>query len=341
MLSVSISAASSAVIATSPWQSFLIAVAVLGGLASIIGIPLAYYLARRGRQNPRLQYTTDFDVLVDPDGFASEGNLTLHGHAIHAVSRSYVAFAHRGGDTVSGADIVEADPFRLQFGDADRVLQARLLYYSRDACAISLTPSANAVAINFDFLDPGDGGIIEAIHEATTPPRLLGTIRGATYRARPATATLTPAAIDWMRYAGRRERLRRRTRTGMDRLAGTRRRLVLALLILQLVALLVIFGVDVARHWNPDLINPAAYNLKTLEGQKDFADEVQKRGLGDTFWKTLVFAFGFGIGALASFFSLLFGWRSIPRSIVANRASGAASSELVSPKSEPDDVVSA
>jgi len=43
--------------------------------------------------------------------------------------------------------------------------------------AVKLKPHETVVM--FDFLDPGDGGVIAILHQGSSPPRLLGTIMGS------------------------------------------------------------------------------------------------------------------------------------------------------------------
>jgi hypothetical protein len=54
----------------------------------------------------------------------------------------------------------------------------------------------DAVRIGFDFLDAGDGGVIEVIHQENAAPAVRGTIRGASIGTGAKRITLTPAVID-------------------------------------------------------------------------------------------------------------------------------------------------
>src|SRR5438105_1790882 len=159
--------------------------AVVGIAASLIGIPATYYFARRSRQQPLLKYLLDFDVLLNPlESHAAEGALTFGGRSIARLSRTYVAIWNERGDTVGGSDVVGSDSLRIALAENDEFLQARVVYVSRRQCGIQVHPSGEFAEISFDFLDQGDGGLIEVIHQGSTSPTIDGTIRGAMVRRR-------------------------------------------------------------------------------------------------------------------------------------------------------------
>src|SRR5690606_22455229 len=48
-----------------------------GLLLGVIGIPLAFFVGRRNRQQPDLRLVTDFDQIVAPSDFAAGGEIKL------------------------------------------------------------------------------------------------------------------------------------------------------------------------------------------------------------------------------------------------------------------------
>lgn len=160
---------------------------ILGATAlvvAIIAIPITFYLAKRARQIPDLRYRIDFDVLLKPDDHLFDLGLVikLAGQPITCLSRTRIAFWNERGDTVQGKEIVSSDPLRIELAEGDYALQARTICESRKVTGlITGVPQGNqsSVVLSFDFLDSGDGGILEVIHQSTVEPKLVGTIRGA------------------------------------------------------------------------------------------------------------------------------------------------------------------
>jgi hypothetical protein len=152
-------------------------------LVAIIAIPITYYLAQRARQVPDLQYRIDFNVLLAPDDHLFELGLVMEltNRPITCISRTRVAFWNERGDTVRGKDIVDSDPLRIKVAEGDSVLQSRTICVSRKVTGLTTDIAQgeqSSVLLSFDFLDAGDGGIFEVIHQSTVEPDLVGTIRG-------------------------------------------------------------------------------------------------------------------------------------------------------------------
>ncbi|MEU6429768.1 hypothetical protein ABZ860_28080 [Microbispora sp. NPDC046973] len=258
-------------------MSFSDILAILGLVVSLIGIPLTFILARRGRQKPDVAYAVDFTVLIRPFGDLLDRGLklTFDDRDIRRVSRTRFAVWNRRGDTVRGSDIVESDPFRIELTEGDEILQARIVSRSRKQIGAELgldySREKEAVSIGFDFLDPGDGVIIEIVHQGTQAPKVAGTIRGATV-AKVQDIDLTPKALE---LAGIRSPMRR-----FIKKARNRRFAVRAFAMIAPIGSAGYIIVDYIRRLGAGhLVDPKQYNLNSLEGQAAFAIEVRDTGI--------------------------------------------------------------
>lgn len=183
------------------------AIGVAGLVVSVIGIPLAYFLAKRGRQRPDLRYMTDFVVLLKPhDQLIKQGlSMSFSGHPITRISRTRVALWNQSGDPVRGTDVVPSDPLRLSVKEGERILRVTTLFTSRPQilAEIKMPEKDEPTAlVSFDFLDAGDGAVFEVVHEGENPPELSGTIRGAVADFR-GKASLDPDLISKLTVGGK------------------------------------------------------------------------------------------------------------------------------------------
>ena len=96
------------------------------------------------------------------------------------LTSSTVWIWNAGKKTVKGSDIVKHDPLRLRFGG--EILNVRIRKVSRDVVKIKAdTPEEDrkTVCCGFEFLDPGDGGVLEVLHTGSAEaPKCTGTIMG-------------------------------------------------------------------------------------------------------------------------------------------------------------------
>jgi hypothetical protein len=251
-------------------------IGLLGLLTSVVGIPLAYYLARRGRQRPDLRAATRTNALFYPDdGITGQGlRMTFGNDLITNVNRCYVAIWNHRGDSVQGSDIVPSDPLRVDVAQEERILQTSVVSYSRPQILpnVSISELGNSALVQFDFLDAGDGFLIEVIYEGVHNPELVGTVRGAAV-ALQRNVDLDPQILARM-WGGRLNRLR----AGVGRYATP---------LFALIAGLVWLGgiVFLTEFWRePEIVNVREFNLGSLRGQKDFAKEVSNVGLNEVPW---------------------------------------------------------
>jgi hypothetical protein len=87
-----------------------------------------------------------------------------------------------GNTSVSGSDIVGADPLRISLILDATIVEARVAQNTRivNGVTVSLVPGQkNEALIDFDFLDSDDGAHIELLHTAESVAAVMhGTIRG-------------------------------------------------------------------------------------------------------------------------------------------------------------------
>lgn len=310
-------------------------------LLALVGIPLTWVLARRSRRLPKLQYAVDFDVLADPaDGLVNAGlSMKFRGSDVERVSRTYLAFWNRSGDTVDRSHVLDHDPLRVVLGAGDVPLQTRVVNRSRQQNELASRIENDQVLIDFLFLDAGDGGIVEILHQGAVPPVMAGTVKGARLERVGGRLDLSGARIDWMAQRGILNRIRYRIKSSAA-YTSRRRRLSLLVPVIAMAILTVAVVVAVASQLlrTPHLVDVNQYNLTTLQGQHAFSSKVQDIGQtsGDepVLLALLVLQAIAMTGLLASTF---WGRRYIPRSIVAESvqtttavaSEGADSSEVV------------
>ncbi len=292
---------------------------------AIVGIPVAWIIARRTRRTPLLQYAVDFDILAVPaDGLVEAGlSMKFNGNDVPVVSRTYLAFWNRSGDTVDRDDILAQDPLQIVLASGDNPLQTRIAFRSRPQIDLSSRIDNGKVFVDFLFLDAGDGGIIEVLHQGVSAPEMAGTVKGAKLQRVGGRVDLSAARIAWMSQRGLVNRFRNRFISAYTLYA---RRPKLAFFLPFVVAVLTVaiaLYLSFQMLRTPQLVAVHAYNLATLQGQHDFSNRVQDIGQQSggivLILLLLVQAAAFG----SSIYTTL-GRRVIPRSIVTEKLPVAA-----------------
>jgi hypothetical protein len=137
-----------------------------------------------------------------------------HGEDLEHFSVSLICFWNDGGETIHGADITESEPLRINANGTCKILGVSILQVNKPAnqvkCVVARTK--DSVAITFDYLDKGNGAVIELMHTGQSSKDLdiLGEIKGAAPPAR-----VYPLPISFLHSLGSRtRRTRSRLRQG-------------------------------------------------------------------------------------------------------------------------------
>jgi hypothetical protein len=157
-----------------PW--FGSALGILGILAAIVTYKLSQQRALPAYQQRGLALLGH-----NKTELPSEVEVRYRSRAIPRLTKSVIVFWNAGEKTIHGQDIVSSDPLRIETCEPSEVLSSVIIQSSRDAInfKIGLPSKGNSIPIVFDYLDSGDGAVIEVLHTSTTRTcTIRGTIRG-------------------------------------------------------------------------------------------------------------------------------------------------------------------
>lgn len=104
------------------------------------------------------------------------------GKSVPRLTKTYIVFWNSGRAFIKGEDIVHDDQLRLEFGEESEVLNARVIKETHKPNKFAATineQSPNVVFCNFDYLNAGDGVVLELLHTSKEQyPSIKGSIRG-------------------------------------------------------------------------------------------------------------------------------------------------------------------
>lgn len=167
-----------------PWVGVLI-----GFLLFLLSIPIGYFFYLKGRSFARLTYSTvDNEVIAPTGGENSKLEVTYNKISVLRVTTTNFAIWNSGTTTIHGDQIVRRDHLRISSADYGKILEADTRDHSRSVIQASVTvhEDRQSAAINFDFLDPGDGFRINIVHSGDLGSlTLMGTVKGLPSGATP------------------------------------------------------------------------------------------------------------------------------------------------------------
>lgn len=154
------------------------------GLIGVIGLVTTFLLYRASRVGPRLAYQYQALRLIgrEQQALPEEVTILFRHKKVQRLTKTHIILWNSGKATVNGENIVDDEPLRLEFNKGCEVLSARVLRVTRESnkFTANINPhSPNEVICSFDYLDAGDGAVIELLHtDEKRYPKVQGTIRG-------------------------------------------------------------------------------------------------------------------------------------------------------------------
>jgi len=162
----------------------LLAPGWVGSIIGLVGIAAAAltYVLTRQRGLLAYRYAGERLLGLSTDGLPEGITVQYQGQEIQRLTRTLIVFWNAGERTILLEDIVASDPLRLRFLDDGRVLAATVLKQAREVSQVNAIVDATKpteVELRFEFLDSGDGAVVEILHTSQKRyAELLGTVRG-------------------------------------------------------------------------------------------------------------------------------------------------------------------
>ena len=153
---------------------------VIGWIFGLIGIVVAI----KSKRTTKLVYKRQAFRIIEVGKLMTTEDMKIlfKDKRVSRLTRTYIVLWNSGSKTIRGENIVEDDPFRLEFGDGAEVLRAIVISKTKKANKFLVETESkfpNKVICKFDYLDAKDGVLIEILHtDKKLYPKVLGSIRG-------------------------------------------------------------------------------------------------------------------------------------------------------------------
>jgi hypothetical protein len=158
---------------------------VAGILVGVFGLLLAYRWKTEVRPFSTHSYGRWFSAESRPH---PELTIQFRGVDVEAVGWTNIRFWNAGNKTIRKADFSRSHPLQICVPEGVTVLDAKVIRTTPKELAVSLETSTlarseveQAIAIDFEFLEPSEGFILQVVHDgsSTKGPKLIGRLAGA------------------------------------------------------------------------------------------------------------------------------------------------------------------
>jgi len=111
----------------------------------------------------------------------SSVEIRFKGDVVERLTKTDLIVWNAGRKTILGSQIVATDPIRFEFSPGSRILEISTKRVTRQVNSFAVLidqKNPNYAIINFDYLDRGDGALIEVLHtDSKLYPECVGSLR--------------------------------------------------------------------------------------------------------------------------------------------------------------------
>ena len=156
----------------------------VGSLISLSGLIAALILYRASQIGARPVYQRRALRVIGKEAevFPEDIDILFKGASVPRLAVAHIVFWNSGNASIRASDIVDSDPIRCRVEADSKLLRVRVLKETRSTIRFQVLahPTApNEALLSFDYLDPGDGAVVEVLHTAQRRfPEIVGTLRG-------------------------------------------------------------------------------------------------------------------------------------------------------------------
>jgi hypothetical protein len=155
-----------------------------------LGIPIAvaigYYFYWLSKREKRPVFASR-NVVIVQNAKQTFPSLQVHyrgyGNDLDNLSATIIAVWNAGNETIHSSDITSAKPLAIKAAaDGVKLLGASVIQLNNPAsrAACTFTKNSNEALLTFEYLDPGNGMVVEVLHTGTSQGalRVEGTFKG-------------------------------------------------------------------------------------------------------------------------------------------------------------------
>jgi hypothetical protein len=129
-------------------------------------------------QKPK--YFIKSTTIISKPSEVSQIEIYYQQQIVNAVTISKILFFNAGKSSIRRNDIAKKKPIRISLKQGINILNAEVIYRKKQDNDFNIRCENNDIIIDFDFLEKGDGGIIQIVHtgQNETDINLVGKVIG-------------------------------------------------------------------------------------------------------------------------------------------------------------------
>ena len=146
-------------------------VKVAMGVVTIISLVIALFSYYMPRKRQKLQYQTASVQYFEEEDYTlpSEVEMSFRGERVTRLAKAMLIVWSGGTDVLRGEDIVQQDPLTIKLQGTGKILSYSIVGVTSQGNRVLVnmrTDSQSEILFTYDYLNPGDGAVIQVMHDS-------------------------------------------------------------------------------------------------------------------------------------------------------------------------------
>lgn len=153
----------------------------LGFIIGLIGLILAILFYIKSKKKKKIHFIKKtFKLLTKPNDLPKL-DIFYDEKKVEKMIITRFLIINVGNEIINGSEISNHDPLTILLPIESQVFDVKILFANKKANMFTTVQNKNSIDLTFDFLDVGDGVVLQIIHDVENGDNinLLGTIKGA------------------------------------------------------------------------------------------------------------------------------------------------------------------
>lgn len=155
--------------------------AILTIITFIIALIVGYFFYSKGKPNKNLKTHSENFLIIDRSKADSPEQIEILflGNKIESLYKTLIYFWNDGNQIIKADDLKTIDRLKISTNENAKILSVEIVKCTRDVINFYLAKDGEDYQVNFDYLDPTDGVLIEVLHTGNSENLFFsGTVMG-------------------------------------------------------------------------------------------------------------------------------------------------------------------
>ena len=157
-------------------------------LTLLFGILTIFFYLKSRNKKSIVFYSRTINLINDDTEKFDSVEITYQGEKINKLALTQISFWNPGNSVLESSDIAPRNPLKIVASEDSLMYEIEVVSTTHDAQNIMLSPlpiengkhSQNEMYLNFDFIEPGGGGVVQVLHTGSDKSlNIIGIVKGS------------------------------------------------------------------------------------------------------------------------------------------------------------------